>query len=211
VEDGKFFTESKTDQVEIYTPLEIVRELEKALEKKPEIDYVTFSGNGEPTLHPQFLEICSELRELRNRYMPNLPIALLSNSTCLHRTDVLEAINFIDLPILKLDCGNQKIFQIINRPVEGISFGLIVEALSKIESPVLQSVFVDGKFSNATKEAVREWIDVIEKIKPHAIQIYSIDRPLPHSGLVPVKVERLNEIASLVKSRVSCRAEVFIE
>jgi len=110
----------KIEKTALYSPDEILREVEKALLIVRKVDYLTLSGNGEPTLHPQFLEIVEGIKSLRNRYRPDVKIALFSNSTCLGRKEVQQAMELIDQPILKLDAGNERLFQKVNHPCKGI-------------------------------------------------------------------------------------------
>ena len=94
---------------------EVLREVEVALRKYPDIDTITFSGNGEPTLHPAFAKIATAVSELRDSIAPNVRLALFSNATTAHLAHVREALALFDLPMLKLDAGDPGTLAAINR------------------------------------------------------------------------------------------------
>jgi wyosine [tRNA(Phe)-imidazoG37] synthetase (radical SAM superfamily) len=107
----------------------VINDVENALKSSLEFNYLTFSGNGEPTLHPHFREIVTAVVALRNKYRPDARIALLSNSSGSVREEVRMSIANIDLPVFKLDAGTEETFMEINRPAKDISLLKIVESL----------------------------------------------------------------------------------
>lgn len=173
---------------------DVLAVLKKVLHSPVDFDYITFSGNGEPTLHPDFLRITRGIAELRNTFRPHVKIALLSNSSGLYREDVLHAIEFIDLPIFKLDAGTERLFQSINRPAPGVPFEVIVENLKKLEYSIIQSVFMHGEPSNGDEKSLKTYCAKITEIMPDHVQIYSLDRPVPNqtiSRLTPPELVRI--------------------
>jgi wyosine [tRNA(Phe)-imidazoG37] synthetase (radical SAM superfamily) len=174
---------------------EVVRAVEGALKSSLEFGYVTFSGNGEPTLHPRFPELVDEVVELTDRYRPDAKVALLSNSTALARAGVREAVRKIDVPVFKLDAGTERTFKAINRPAKGVDFGDIIGRLSSLDGILVQTVLVNGAPSNVGGEELESYFDLIAGIRPTEVHIYSIDRPVPDAGISLVPPERLEDIA----------------
>ncbi len=174
---------------------EISHEVEQVMISDLDFDYVTFSGNGEPTLHPDFPAMVAEMRRLRDEYRPEVKLGLLSNATGLYRDDVLAAVRSIDYPMFKLDAGTPELFEQINRPVEGVSFNEIVEKLSQLESIILQTLMIDGDPSSIDEANLAAWMIQVRKIAPREVHIYSIDRPVPAKGIRLVPPEILDAVA----------------
>ena len=159
---------------------ETLQALELTLHKVgSRVDALTFSGNGEPTLHPYFGEIVREVAHLRDRMCPNARVVLFSNASTTAWPEVRQALSTIDLPILKLDAGNAETFQRVNRPAPGVTIEALVEALLGIPRLVIQSMFVDGLVNNAEGMAWRAWLEAVAAIRPTQVQIYSTDYPVP--------------------------------
>lgn len=175
---------------------EVKESLTDWLERNPQhIDYITFSGNGEPCLHPEFDKMVEVALQIRNKYVPQAKLAILSNSTCLDREGVLAGLRKLDLRIMKLDCGTEKAFRKINRPSTGIQFEKVVENIGELDDIILQSVFVEGRVNNTEEGEVEKWMERLSYIKPEEVQIYSIDRPSADEGLALVTKDELNQIA----------------
>ena len=170
-----------------------------------EIDSITYSGNGEPTLHPDFSLINDELIKLRNKYFPNTVISCLSNSTQLFRQDVFEALQKIDNRILKLDAGRQVTFDLINKPFSHISIDDVTNWLSMFNGRlIVQTLFLRGEsdgqvIDNTTEEEVAAWLERIKQIKPQAVMMYPIDRETPAKQLRKLPKEEIELIAEKVK------------
>lgn len=157
-----------------------VEEVRKALREKlgnlhGEPDHITFSGNGEPTVHPKFNKIAEEVRKVRDEYSSESNIALLSNSSTVMNEEIRDAINneLIDLAEMKLDAGTPEKFKRVNRPT--VKYHKVLEGLEKLKSFVIQSIIFRGDVDNL--EEAERWIQVVEKLGPEAVQIYSLDRP----------------------------------
>jgi wyosine [tRNA(Phe)-imidazoG37] synthetase (radical SAM superfamily) len=174
---------------------EVVAAVEKAVKTPLEFSYITFSGNGEPTLHPEFPELVEEVIRIRNRYRPGTKTALLSNSTGLVRREVTEVIGKIDVPVFKLDAGTERTFRAVNRPVKTIDLTRIIECLSSLDGIIIQTVFMDGVPSNVGDKELENYFRLIGQIRPLEVHIYSIDRPVPNTAISLVPPERLEEIA----------------
>jgi wyosine [tRNA(Phe)-imidazoG37] synthetase (radical SAM superfamily) len=185
---------------ELPTCGDVAKELEQALQSSMELDLVTFSGNGEPTLHPEFAELVEAVVGLRDKYRPEAKVALLSNSTGLFRSDVVESIESIDLPVLKLDVGSERMFRAINRPATGIDFEQIVDKLSALDDIYIQSVFVNGELSNSGLSDLEDYVDRLMMIKPKEVHLYSIDRPASNTRISLVSPEGLEKIVAEIGS-----------
>jgi len=178
---------------------EIKISVEKFLKNSPKINYITFSGNGEPTLHPQFNEIVDLIIALRDKYLPYVKIALLSNSTFPDNEKIKGAFSKIDLKIFKLDVGSEDLFLEVNRPFKEISFTKIIKNLKNLDDIIIQSMLFTGKIENSSDEKIRKWMEKLEEIRPREIQVYTTDRPTEQM-LERVPKERLTEIAENVRN-----------
>jgi wyosine [tRNA(Phe)-imidazoG37] synthetase (radical SAM superfamily) len=183
--------------------------LEEMLRRDAKPDYMTFSGNGEPTVHPQFGEVVEVVREVRDQQVPSVKIVLLSNSTTLQNPAVRAAIKRIDLPIMKLDAGTEELFQKVNRPLGSITLKQIVSGLKQLDDFVTQTVFMTGTVNNVTDQAVESWIKTIGEVRPREAQIYTVDRWPADPGLEKVDKERLHEIAELAQEETEVKVVVY--
>jgi len=188
----------RPDSAELPSLLDVERALRKALAVMEAPRFITFSGNGESTIHPDFPAIARAVRQVRDELSPGSQIALLSNSTGLLIPGISEAIDeLIDLPVMKLDAGDEETFRAIARPAPGITLENIAEGMRRLRKPfAVQTLFVRGRVNNSEGPALDAWIALVGEIRPTAVQIYSLDRPFPTRGLEIVPQERLEEIAS---------------
>lgn len=188
----------------------ILEEIEAGLQRGLELDYITFSGNGAATLHPDFAEIARGVVKLRNEYYPGLPIAILSNSTELDRREVVEAMNLIDHPIMKLDAGGEATFRKLNRPRRGIKLESVIDSLQGMLGITLQTVFIGGEAANCRGEALDRWIEAVGRINPESAQIYSADVSAPELGLEKVEEDELRRIAERTTQATGTPVKVFV-
>lgn len=174
--------------------------LEEKLKSNPEAkyDYITFSGNGEPSLHPQFEEIVKIVKRLRDKYAPKSKLAILSNASTLDRDSVQRALREIDLPIMKLDTGGEETFQKINRPHPSVRFEKLVRNLKETKGITIQTMFVGGEIENSSEENLKSWRERINKIQPERVQIYSLSRPAKKT-LKSVTRAKLEQIITQLK------------
>lgn len=161
-----------------------------------QVDSITFSGNGEPTLNPQFAEIVDITIELRNKLYPKAKISVLSNSTMLFKREVREALMKIDNPILKIDSAIESYVSYMNRPANGYSLQKTIEELKKFNGNfILQTMFLRGDVDCTNKEHCAKWVDLVRVIKPRQIMMYSLDRDTPAQNLTKVTPEEMRQIA----------------
>lgn len=185
---------------ELPLPAEIGQQLTRALSRlSPPPQYITFSGNGEPSLHPDFPEIVDIVLGVRQATGTAAKVAILSNSTAAAREPVRRALAKLDVRIIKLDAGTQEVLKRINRPAEGVSLDGIVEGLRLVDDITLQSVFVDGEVSNIGDDDISAWIERVAEITPREAQIYSLENAPAMSTLVAVDPAKLEEIAERVR------------
>lgn len=177
----------------VQTVLDKVEEAIRRQQTPP--DYLTFSGNGEPTLHPQFPEIVAEILRLRDRVCPDARVALLSNSSRVHRPEIREAIAQLDDPIMKLDAGDPATLAQISRPAAGVTLERIVEGLAELPHLVVQSMIISGQAQNCEGEAHEAWLATLARVSPDEVQIYSADRVVAESGVRRVSKEDLARLA----------------
>lgn len=170
-------------------------------------DVITFAGNGEPTLHPDFEGIIDDTLLLRNQLCPSAKVSVLSNSTRVHKPHIFRALHKIDNNILKFDSAIERTMKLIDQPVgKHINVNWLIEQLQRFEGKlIIQTMFIRGeyngeKFDNTTEEEVNAWIKALEIIKPEQIMIYSLDREAPVSNLQKVPVTELNKIAERVRA-----------
>ncbi|MEO0096565.1 MAG: radical SAM protein [candidate division WOR-3 bacterium] len=194
-----------------------VEEVEEALynffANPVRIDYLTFSGNGEPTLHPEFEKIVKKVKNIRDKYAPAVPIALLSNSSNINSLPY-ETLKMIDIKIFKLDSGNEELFLKINRPVGNISLKEIVHGLKKVSQkfPItIQTIFISfGDENNYDKEALKDYLLRIKEIKPAFIQIYSCDRPVAQNNVNLISNEKLKELEKVINKKTKTLVRAYL-
>lgn len=169
-------------------------------------DVITFAGNGEPTLHPDFTSIIDDSIKIRNRFFPDAKIAVLSNSTTISSPAVRDSLLKIEMNILKLDSAIDKTIQLHNQPRTKISAEEIIENLLKFDGRlIIQTLFLRGRYNgnlidNTTPEEINAWLKALERIRPSEVMIYTISRDTPEGGLLrKVPEEELRHIASRVE------------
>ena len=189
--------------------IQVIAAVENALQSPLEFDYITFSGCGEPTLHPEFPRLVEDVVDLRNRYRPDARIGLLSNSAGLDFPGVRESITRIDFPMFKLDAGTEKTFRAINRPARGIKFDAIVRQLCALDNILIQSVLVDGAPCNTADAELDAYFDHLRRIRPIEVHLYSIDRPVPKTELRLVPPEKLKAIAERGRQKTGINIKAF--
>ena len=172
------------------------------------LDVITFSGNGEPTLHPDFAGIIEDTCALRDRYCPSAKVSVLSNSTQLGRTDVVAALRRCDNRILKLDAATDTMMRRIDLPVnEGLTVARIMEWLAQFEGDfTLQTCFLRGEhdgqpIDNTTPAELEAWYRAVERLRPKQIMIYVIDRKTPEEHLEKISREEMERIAAPLRAK----------
>ena len=201
------------------TRVEVKRLLEEKLyvmqRNGDPLDVITFSGNGEPTMHPDFEGIIDDTIALRDQYFPNVKISVLSNSTRIDREDVCRALTRVDNNLLKLDSALTSTIHQIDRPVSP-SFNAddVISRIAQFGPQcIVQTMFLRGKhggqlIDNTTPEEIRALIAAYKRIGPREITIYSIDRKTPAEELVKVSKEELQAIADCIVAETGIPVQV---
>lgn len=178
-------------------------------EKNQEITWITIAGNGEPTLYPRFSDAVDLLMGLRDDCAPGIPIGILSNSSTCHREDIRDSLLKLDGRFMKLDAGDTLTHWALNQPVSAAGWKNMIGGLYQLHHIVLQSMFVDGVVDNTSDLVVQDWLRTVDYIKPEAVQVYTIDRPTRHEGVLAVDKERLQVIANQVTTRTGIPAYIY--
>lgn len=162
------------------------------------VDSISFTGNGEPTLHPDFAGIVDCVIEARDTYFPKAVVSVFTNGTMVGKPEVASALAKVDNPILKLDAGVPEILSEMNRPSVQFSPETAVSLFGSLNFKfIIQTMFISGGVvNNTTPDALEAWYSAVKALNPRKIMIYSIDRDTPVRGLVKVPAERLADIAT---------------
>lgn len=178
-------------------------EVEEALESKMsevadtgvQVDSITFSGNGEPTMNPDFPQIVDATLKLRDRFFPEAKVSVLSNAALVGRLAVADALRKVDNPILKIDASSDILVQKVNRPVGTYHLADIMAALKGFGGNfILQTMFLRSpEFDTTEPEALAAWMDMVRELMPREIMVYTIDRETPDKSLGKYTVEEMTE------------------
>ncbi|MGN0199695.1 MAG: radical SAM protein [Candidatus Cryptobacteroides sp.] len=162
------------------------------------IDSITFSGDGEPTLNPEFPRIIDDTLRLRDVFYPDAKVSVLSNATRVHVPEVFEALRKVDNPIMKIDAPTDELVRLIDNPAPGYSLARTIEALRRFEGDfVLQTMFLRSPdFDSSSPEVLDGWKAIVRDLRPRKIMVYTIDRPTPMQGLEKFSVERMHSLVA---------------
>jgi len=180
--------------------------LQKAGKENIIPDVITFAGNGEPTLHPEFTQIISDTIELRDKFFPQIKIAVLTNATRLDKPGISEALNMIEMPVLKIDTLIQEDYEFVNGPSGNLKIKKIVDLISqRFEAPIIQTMFfkvktVERTFDNTTEQSLEKYFEALNQLKPSEVMIYSVSRDTPMNGIEKCDLDTLNKIAARIES-----------
>ena len=179
------------------------------------LDVITFSGNGEPTLHPDFPHIIEDTLRIRDRYYPEAKVSVLTNSTMIFKPEMAEALKKADNNILKLDSAIEETMRLIDRPNSpGFTVEKVVEGLRQFEGTgIIQTMMLGGThdgiaIDNTTEEEIEALIAAYRRINPREIMIYSLDRSTPEEKLVKVEKEELQAIGKRIAEATEIPVQV---
>ncbi len=176
---------------------------------KTKIDAITFSGNGEPTLHPELEKIFRSVQTLRDCYYPKAKIGILSDSSRVHLAPVRKVLSEFDERYMKLDAGDPKTYETINQPMGGVKWDEMMEGLKALKKITIQSLFISAPVNNSEGVIFDAWLGQVKDLAPSAVHIYTLDRSPADSRVKPVSTRRLQGIAERVmkdlpETHVSC-------
>ncbi len=193
-------TTKKTIQRREYVPKKLImKELEESLTKGEEIDYITFSGSGEPTLNSKIGEMIRDTKR-----MTDIPIAVLTNSSLLFEVEVRDELRKADLVLPSLDAVKQNIFKMVNRPHEGLLIGKMVEGLKKFRKKFENEIWLEVmllKGINDGLSGINRMADVISEIDPDKVQLNTVVRPPCESFAVPLESIKMKEICEMLSEK----------
>lgn len=208
--DSKHLPLPKREEIKIL----LRQKLEQMQEDGMTPNNITFAGNGEPTIHPDFAKIVDDTILLKNEFSPKALTTVLSNASLIHKPKIFNALLKVDNNILKLDAGSEEQFQRINLPNSKISLAKLVEKLCLFKGNlIIQTLFLSGNYKgqvidNTTNEEINLWLQHLKKINPKKVMIYPIDRETPAQDLIKIPKEKLMEIASQV-NELGIETEVY--
>ncbi len=160
------------------------------------IDSITFAGDGEPTLNPDFQEIIDITLALRDEFYPKAKVSVLTNATRVHDDRVFSALKKVDNAILKLDAATDKAMRLINKPLGNMTVAKIIENMRRFKGDfILQTMFLKSKyFDSSEPKLLRAWKDIVRDLRPREIMVYTLDRPAPSDNLQKYTVEQMREM-----------------
>jgi len=162
------------------------------------VDSITFSGDGEPTINPEFPEIIDDTLALHDLYAPTAKVSVLSNATRVHIPEIFHALTKVDNPIMKIDAPTNELVARINHPAPGYDVARVVEALKQFKGDfILQTCMLRSKeydFDSSRPEVLEGWMDIVRLLRPREIMVYTIDRPTPAQGLEKFTVEEMTRL-----------------
>lgn len=188
---------------EVLTQLEVF--LKNRKERAEKLDVITFAGNGEPTMHPNFSEIIDQTIKLRDTYFPNVKIAVLTNATMIIKKEVREALEKVDRAMLKIDAVLPQKISAINDPYKEYSLNDVIKAIKQFNGEIIiQTMFLRGEnngvsVDNTSDSDISAWLEVLKDINPTLVVIYSLDRDTPSDTLIKVPFEELEKIGKKVE------------
>lgn len=198
---------------------QVRQQLESKLKSMKEngdaLDVITFSGNGEPTLHPDFPGIIDDTMDLRDKYYPEAKVSVLTNSTMIFKPTVAAALKKVDNNILKLDSAVEATMRLIDRPNSpDFTVDKVVEGLRQFAGTgIIQTMILRGSHDsetvdNTTDEEINALIEAYKKIEPREVMIYSLDRITPEEKLVKVGKDELTAIGERIKQATGIPVQV---
>jgi len=165
-------------------------------------DVITFSGNGEPTMHPDFAGIIDDTIEIRDMLSPSAKVAVLSNSTMLHKEDIVQALLKVDDNLMKFDAATDILIKQIDQPaIHDFNAEKLIEQLCCFNGKLtIQSIFLKGDHNgvlidNTNDDDVRLWIESLKRINPEKVMIYTISRETPVKTLQKISPDVMEKIA----------------
>jgi wyosine [tRNA(Phe)-imidazoG37] synthetase (radical SAM superfamily) len=173
------------------------------------LNAITLSGNGEPTLHPDFEDIVREIKVARGELSPKAKVIVLSNGAHLDNKKVVSGMNNLDIRVVKLDAGSDKMMKTLNAPLVRRNISQLMTGFKKLNDCVVQAMFVQGTIDNTQNTDIDEWVELVGMIKPIGVHLMTISRPSFDKTLRSVEEDLLYTIAFKLKKRTQLEAQIF--
>jgi len=199
-------TINKTIQRKEYIAADdILREIEEVLREGKRIDYITFSGSGEPTLNSEIRRMISRIKELTS-----IPLAILTNGTLLYRPRIREDLMEADLVIPSLDTVTQEIFEMVNRPHPSLKIEKVITGIDSFSQEFNGKVWLEimvVKGINDSLEEIEKAAQVIKQMNLEKIQLNTVVRPPAEEFARPLTADDLNNIKTVLGKKCEIIAE----
>jgi wyosine [tRNA(Phe)-imidazoG37] synthetase (radical SAM superfamily) len=186
-------TKLTTDRLEYVKYDKVIGELKNFMSNNPKIDYITFSGSGEPTLNSRIGEVLNFVKE----NYPDVKTAVLTNGTLLSDKNLRKELLKADVILPSLDAAGQEAFEKINRPAPKLSLQNYIQGNIDLRKEYEGEIWLEVLFLKGYNDSEDELIrlkEAIEKIKPDSVQLNTLDRPGTVEGLIPLTNEELQHI-----------------
>ena len=189
---------------------DLERMLLKLIADGTPVDSITFSGDGEPTLNPEFPQIIDDTLRLRDRHYPQAKVSVLSNATRVHLPDVFNALRRVDNPIMKIDAPTNELIAKINIPAPGYDIARVVDALQQFEGEfVLQTCMLRSPdFDSSSPDVILPLLDIVRRLRPREWMVYTIDRPTPMQGLQKFSPQEMKSLAQPIIDEGFTRVQI---
>lgn len=190
---------------EYFTSSEILSQIKKALNSGQRIDYITFSGSGEPTLNSAIGTLIKEIKKITS-----IPVVVLTNSSLFTRKSVRKALRASDLVVPSLDAATQEIFAEINRPHPSLKIEKIIEGLKEFRHEFKGSIWLEimlVKGVNDSPPHIKKLIKAISEINPDKVQLNTVIRPPAEKFALALNSKELEEIKNILGEKCEIIAE----
>ena len=190
------------DDTKLPSAAKVRADLENKLEhlrrQKVTVDSITFSGDGESTLNPEFPQIIDDTLALRDQLATTAKVSVLSNATQVHRPEIFAALRKVDNPIMKIDAPTNELIARVNNPAPGYDIAKVVESLKQFHGDfILQTCMLrsqEYQFDSSSPEVLDGWMDIVRLLRPREVMVYTIDRPTPAQGLERFSAEEMTQL-----------------
>ncbi len=200
------FNTPKAPQSRWPSPDEVAHSLRRALTRLPDApDWITFAGNGEPTMHPRFPVVVDRVLAVRAELAPRSRVGILSNGLAAGKSAIRAALLALDVRIMKLDPGPRERVNGVNYDVERL-----IAAYRALKPYTIQAMVTrSGDWDGASEASLAAWLPLLARAEPDAVQLYSLARAPADPTVEKVPRERLEEMAHAIRRALPrCRVEV---